>query len=77
MDGTDPLHDWDVRQLLNHVANGNMVFAGVADRTRPPGPVSTEERAVDRLGDDPAAGFRATGARMHEAFLTPGSLTAR
>lgn len=29
---------------------------------------------MDRLGDDPAAGFRATGARMHEAFLTPGFL---
>jgi uncharacterized protein (TIGR03086 family) len=69
-----PCTDWDVRQLLNHVANGNVVFAGVADRTRPSGPVSPEERAVDRLGDDPAAGFRATGARMHEAFLTPGFL---
>ncbi len=69
-----PCTDWDVLQLLNHVANGNVVFAGVADRTRPSGPVSPEERAVDRLGDDPAAGFRATGARMHEAFLTPGFL---
>jgi uncharacterized protein (TIGR03086 family) len=69
-----PCTDWNVRQLLNHVANGNVVFAGVADRTRPSGPVSPEERAVDRLGDDPAAGFRATGARMHEAFLTPGFL---
>ena len=47
-----PCTDWDVRQLLNHVANGNVVFAGVADRTRPSGPVSPEERAVDRLGDD-------------------------
>ena len=69
-----PCTDWDVRQLLNHVANGNMVFAGVADGTRRSGPVSPEERAVDRLGDDPAAGFRATGARMHNAFLTPGFL---
>jgi uncharacterized protein (TIGR03086 family) len=69
-----PCTDWDVRQLLNHVANGNVVFAGIADRTRPSGPVSPEERAVDRLGDDPAAGFRATGARMHDAFLTPGFL---
>jgi uncharacterized protein (TIGR03086 family) len=69
-----PCTDWDIRQLLNHVANGNVVFAGVADRTRPSGPVSPEERAVDRLGDDPAAGFRATGERMHDAFLTPGFL---
>lgn len=69
-----PCSDWNVRQLLNHVANGNVVFAGVADRTRPSGPVSAEERAVDRLGDDPAAGFRATGTRMHAAFLNPGFL---
>jgi uncharacterized protein (TIGR03086 family) len=69
-----PCDDWNVRQLLNHVANGNAVFAGVADGTRPPGPVTPEERAVDRLGDDPAAGFRATGAAMHAAFLTPGFL---
>ena len=69
-----PCADWNVRQLLNHVANGNVVFAGVADGTRPSGPVTPEERAVDRLGDDPAAGFRATGQRMHDAFLIPGFL---
>jgi uncharacterized protein (TIGR03086 family) len=69
-----PCTEWNVRQLLNHVANGNVVFAGVADGTRPSGPVSPEERAVDRLGDDPAAGFRASGVVMHDAFLTPGFL---
>jgi uncharacterized protein (TIGR03086 family) len=69
-----PCTDWNVRQLLNHVANGNAVFAGLADGTRPSGPVTPEERAIDRLGDDPAAGFRATGEHMHAAFLTPGFL---
>jgi uncharacterized protein (TIGR03086 family) len=72
-----PCTEWDVRQLLNHVANGNVVFAGVADRTRPSGPVTPEERAVDRLGDHPVAGFRETGALMHEAFLTPGFLDGK
>jgi uncharacterized protein (TIGR03086 family) len=72
-----PCEDWNVRQLLNHVANGNAVFAGVADGTRPSGPVTPEERAVDRLGDDPAAGFRASGRAMHEAFLRPGFLDAQ
>jgi uncharacterized protein (TIGR03086 family) len=69
-----PCTEWNVRQLLHHVANGNVVFAGVATGTRPPGPVTPEERAVDRLGDDPAAGFRATGTVMHDAFLSPGFL---
>jgi uncharacterized protein (TIGR03086 family) len=69
-----PCTDWNVRELLNHVANGNAVFAGVADGTRPSGPVTPAERAVDRLGADPAAGFRTTGERMHDAFLTPGFL---
>jgi len=72
-----PCTDWDVRQLMHHVANGNVVFAGVADGTRPSGPVTPEERAVDRLGDDPAAGFRATGERMHDAFVIPGFLESR
>jgi uncharacterized protein (TIGR03086 family) len=72
-----PCTDWNVSQLLNHVATGNVVFAGVADGSRPPGPVTPEERAVDRLGDDPAAGFRASGQRMHDAFLTPGFLDGK
>ena len=69
-----PCVDWNVSQLLNHVANGNAVFAGLAAGTRPAGPVTPEERAVDRLGDDPAEGFRATGTAMHDAFLTAGFL---
>jgi uncharacterized protein (TIGR03086 family) len=72
-----PCTDWNVRQLLNHMANGNVVYAGVADRTRPSGPVTQEERAMDRLGDDPAAGFRETGNLMHAAFLTPGFLDGK
>jgi uncharacterized protein (TIGR03086 family) len=72
-----PCPDWNVRQLLHHVTNGNMVFAKLATGQRPAGPITPAERAEDWLGADPAAGFRASGKFMHEAFLTPGFLEGR
>ncbi len=72
-----PCPDWNVRQLLQHVTNGNVIFATIATGERAPGPITPEERAVDWLGADPAAGFRATGKVMHDAFMTPGFLDGR
>jgi uncharacterized protein (TIGR03086 family) len=72
-----PCPDWNVRQLLQHVTNGNVIFATIATGERAPGPITPEERAVDWLGADAAAGFRATGKVMHDAFLTPGFLDGR
>jgi uncharacterized protein (TIGR03086 family) len=72
-----PCADWNVRQLLHHLTNGNVIFAMIATGERPPGPITPEERAVDHLGDDPAAGFHAVSERMHDAFLTPGFLEGR
>jgi uncharacterized protein (TIGR03086 family) len=72
-----PCSDWNVRQLLQHVTNGNVIFAAIATGERAPGPITPEERAVDWLGADPAAGFRATGKILHDAFVTPGFLESR
>jgi uncharacterized protein (TIGR03086 family) len=72
-----PCADWNVRQLLQHVTNGNVIFATIATGERAPGPITPEERAVDWLGADPAAGFRATSKVMHDAFLTPGFIEGR
>jgi uncharacterized protein (TIGR03086 family) len=72
-----PCADWNVRQVLQHVTNGNVIFATIATGARSPGPITAEERAVDWLGADPAAGFRSTGKVMHDAFLTPGFLDGR
>jgi len=72
-----PCPDWNVRQLLQHVTNGNVIFATIATGERAPGPITPEERAVDWLGPDPAAGFRATGKVMHDAFMTPGFVDGR
>ena len=71
-----PCSEWDVRQLVQHIAGGNAIFATVATGQRPSGPITQEERAIDRLGDDPAAGFRAIGRQMHDAFSAPGFLEA-
>jgi uncharacterized protein (TIGR03086 family) len=72
-----PCPDWNVRQLLHHVTNGNVIFATIATGARTPGPITPEERAIDWLGTDPHQGFRATGKVMHDAFLTPGFLEGR
>jgi uncharacterized protein (TIGR03086 family) len=72
-----PCPDWNVRELLQHVTNGNVIFATIATGERPPGPITAEERAVDWLGADASAGFRATGKVMHDAFMTPGFLEGR
>lgn len=72
-----PCPDWNVRELVQHLTNGNVIFATIATGERAPGPITAEERAVDWLGADPSAGFRATGKRMHDAFMTAGFLEGR
>lgn len=71
-----PCSEWNVRELLHHLTNGNVIFAMLASGERSPGPITAEERETDWLGTDPAQGFRAAGIRMHDAFLTPGFLEA-
>ena len=72
-----PCTEWNVRQLVHHIANGNVDLRRPSPSgERPSGPITQEERAIDRLGDDPAAGFRATGQLMHDAFSAPGFLEA-
>lgn len=72
-----PCPDWNVRELLNHVTAGNVIFARLATGERAPGRITPEERATEWLGANPADGFRASGKVMHDAFLTPGVLENR
>jgi uncharacterized protein (TIGR03086 family) len=67
-----PCTDWDVRQLVNHVAFGSLLFARVARGERDAFPPSPEERAADHLGDDPAAAFKAALQQLLDAFEAPG-----
>ena len=49
-----PCAEWDVRAVINHMANGNLRFAALISGK--PGP----DRGEDVLGDDPLAAFRDT-----------------
>ena len=46
-----PCPGWDVRAIVNHMANGNLRFTALIQGV--PGP----DRADDVLGDDPLAAF--------------------
>ncbi len=69
-----PCTEWNVRELVQHMTGGNAIFATVVTRERPSGPITPEERAIDRLGDDPAEGFRAAGRKLHDALCASGAL---
>jgi uncharacterized protein (TIGR03086 family) len=57
-----PCTDWRVRDVINHLVTGNLLFAAiVADAPRP-------DRGADHLGDDPLAAFRDSVTRLSEAF---------
>jgi uncharacterized protein (TIGR03086 family) len=64
-----PCTDWNVRNLVNHVARGNRLFA-TALRGEPPPPAEP----ADVLGDDPVAAYRAASAEMLDALRQPGAM---
>jgi len=70
--GPTPCSDWSVRQLVNHVAQGNLNYGRLLA-----GATAAEflrMRDVDALGDDPVAGFDASARACRAAFTAPGAL---
>src|SRR5262249_48454444 len=65
-DDPTPCTEWTVRQLLNHIVTGNLIFVSLATGTPPP------DRTVDHLGDDHVAALRASLDALGEAFGEPG-----
>ena len=67
-----PCTQWDVRALVNHVVGANRRYTMLLHGA------TTDEveatRAVDHLGDDPAASFAATAAELEAAFGEPGAM---
>ena len=70
-----PCTEWNVRQLVDHLVSGHLLFARVLRG-------ETFEQAVaaarspddDRLGDDAAAAYDASAREVLAAFSTPGVL---
>jgi len=63
-----PCTGWNVRDVINHMTNGNLRFA--ASITGAEGP----DRGDDVLGGDPFAGFRGSLAAVLAAFAAEGAL---
>ncbi|GAB3879127.1 TIGR03086 family metal-binding protein [Kibdelosporangium lantanae] len=68
-----PCSEWNVRQLVNHMAQGNLNYVRLAEG------VSAAEflrhRDEDALGDDPVAAYREGVRRCAETFDGPGVLS--
>jgi uncharacterized protein (TIGR03086 family) len=57
-----PCTAWTVRDVINHLTTGNLMFAAiVSDGPRP-------DRSADHLGDDHVAAFGDSVTRLSEAF---------
>jgi uncharacterized protein (TIGR03086 family) len=63
-----PCTEWNVRDVVNHLVVGNLVFACLVDA----GPMP--ERGADHLGNDPVGAYSASAALLQGAFARPGVL---
>jgi uncharacterized protein (TIGR03086 family) len=61
-----PCPDWNVRDVVSHLAGLDLVFTALIEG----GPMP--ERGADRLGDDPVRAYRASNASLQAAFARPG-----
>jgi uncharacterized protein (TIGR03086 family) len=63
-----PCVDWTVREVIDHVVTGNLLFAAMA--TGRPQP----DRAADHVGDDPSGALAASLGALEKAFTREGFL---
>jgi len=68
-DAKTPCSEWNVRELVNHMAGTTQLFAGSATRTPPTG-----EPDTDHLGADPAAAFATYASATSAAWRTEGAV---
>ncbi|OLB77926.1 MAG: TIGR03086 family protein [Actinobacteria bacterium 13_2_20CM_2_71_6] len=57
-----PCAGWTVRDVINHLVTGNLLFTAIVAGTPPP------DRSRDHLGDDPVAAFRDSINGLSDAF---------
>lgn len=68
-----PCTEFTVRDVINHVTGGALMFAAAFEH----GSVPDDELATimgDVLGDDPSAAYAAARARVQAAYHAPGAL---
>lgn len=67
LDDQTPCPDWKVRDLVDHVVGGNLMFANVVR-----GDGSGPQTDPSTLGDDPVKAVRASAQEASEAWHAPG-----
>ncbi len=65
-----PCTDWNVRQLIEHMAGVNWAFAGAAGGQRPEG----GSPGAAPSGEDPAGAYAASARAVLAAWRAPGTL---
>ena len=70
-----PCTDWTVRELVNHVVDGHLLFTAIL-RGEPMPPLAELRRrqSVDVLGDDPTIAFRDSADALAAGFRQPDAL---
>lgn len=71
-DRPTPCTEWNVRQLVNHMAQGNLNFVRLLDGAT--GAVFLRMRDADALGTDPPGAYARSAAECASAFARPGAL---
>ncbi|MBO0867977.1 MAG: TIGR03086 family protein [Micromonosporaceae bacterium] len=70
--GPTPCSEWNVRQLVNHMARGNLNYVDLAAGGSAADFI--RQRDLDALGDDPVGGYAASVEACAAAFAEPGAL---
>lgn len=70
-----PCTEWTARELVNHLAGGNRLFAGLL-RGAPSPSLAEQQRmqGLDQLGEDPVTAYRDAADALRAAFDQPGVL---
>lgn len=70
-----PCTDWSVRDVVNHLVGGNLLFVRVlGGEPLPPREELLAVARTDRLGDDAGGAYGASAEALVEAFRTEGVL---
>lgn len=70
--GTTPCTEWNVRQLVNHMARANLSYVALLDGGS--GAEFIRQRDADALGSDPAGAFARSAQACAQAYGRPGAL---